>query len=165
MSEQQFLFLIKNCVYKNEKALEISDKLRELGEVWFTFKRDLLLKARQGTTVEKQARSLKSRDKMLNLSSTESNDNIVDFGIYKMELLLRLLPFWDITLNEDIDEAINVKFLDHIKYFKVLISSCYIISLHNILSYDLFNLYLYNLILIIAKKDIKHLNYSSKWTL
>ena len=80
----------------------------------------MLLKARQGTIIEKQkqARSLKSSDKMLNLSSTESNDNIVDFGIYKMELLLRLLPFWDINLNEDIDEAINVKFLDHIKYFK-----------------------------------------------
>ena len=45
MEPDKFLVLLRNCVYNIEKSIELVAKVKELGEMWTIFKRDLQVKS------------------------------------------------------------------------------------------------------------------------
>ena len=96
--------MLKNCVYSVEKAVELVSKIRELGEMWTIFKRDLQLKSGKQYlgTLNKPLPIMKAQPPPKN-DLAFANEPILN-----MDILIRILPFWDIPLYGLDDDAVHV---------------------------------------------------------
>lgn len=106
LAEDKFLIMLKNCVYSVEKAIELVAKIRELGEMWTIFKRDLQLKSGKQYlgTLNKPLPIMKQQ-----IAPPPKNDlAFANETILNMDILIRILPFWDIALYGLDDDAIHV---------------------------------------------------------
>jgi hypothetical protein len=104
LAEDKFLIMLKNCVYSVEKAVELVSKIRELGEMWTIFKRDLQLKSGKQYlgTLNKPLPIMKAQPPPKN-DLAFANEPILN-----MDILIRILPFWDIPLYGLDDDAVHV---------------------------------------------------------
>jgi hypothetical protein len=112
MSEEKFLLYLKTCVYNMEKAIEIKGKIKELGEMWTVFKRDLQLKSGSqflNMNLQKPIPALKQ------ISRNKNSQVTLDLnpGILNLEILIRVLPFWDTPLAGVEEESLNVHISPH----------------------------------------------------
>lgn len=93
-----------------EKAIEIKVKMKELGEMWTIFKRDLQLKSGSqflNFNLQKPIPALKQVSKSKSKSSQLTLD--LNPGLLNLEILIRVLPFWDTPLAGLEEDCINVE--------------------------------------------------------
>jgi hypothetical protein len=110
MSEEKFLIFLKNCVYNMEKAIDVKGKIKELGEMWSVFKRDLQMKSGSqflNMNLQRPIPALKQVSR--NKSSTQQITLDINPGILNIEILIRVLPYWDTPLAGIEEESVNVK--------------------------------------------------------
>ena len=123
MTEEQYLLMMRNCVYSLEKAMELMQNLKELANIWFSFKSEMQLKSTQqaaNQTLKTPMKALKqsfkdtSRTTSLNQTAMEKTTMSTavthqkdkpSFGLHNLEILIRMLPYWDVPLYTDADES------------------------------------------------------------
>lgn len=114
------MLLLRNCTYSIEKAVELAHNLKELSGIWFSFKRELQIKS--GANAGNQILNKPMKVMKQNLKNSPGKETVLQktgmdngqspqqtqFGLYNLEILLRMLPYWDVPINTDTDDSATV---------------------------------------------------------
>ena len=100
LSEDEYNRLLRNAVYSQQKATEVKKTLEELSHNWLSFKDNLKrLKTNTGPRV---ASKMLQKPHIVNVKT-------MDRTPLEVEILLKLLPYFDVAINQKGKEAPDSK--------------------------------------------------------
>lgn len=100
LPDQEYIKLIRNAVYSQDKAVELKQTMDVLGFNWFNLKEQIkTLKLAQAPQV---ASRMLQKNKFVNLKEDfaarpQKRDEATDN--HEIDILLKLLPYFDVPLN------------------------------------------------------------------